>query len=126
MTGWNASNGDGVLFYPGTDAIFPGQSYGLAGPIASLRLKYWRRGIQDVEYLALADRVDHKATSAIVERMVPRVLWETGVGSSSDPTWVRAPISWSVDPDDWEAARKELARIIAGRNPAGAEEGSTR
>ncbi|MDW6023083.1 DUF4091 domain-containing protein [Mesorhizobium sp. BAC0120] len=126
MTGWNTSNGDGVLFYPGTDAIFPGQSYGLAGPIASLRLKYWRRGIQDVEYLALADRVDRKATSAIVERMVPRVLWETGVGSSSDPTWVRAPISWSVNPDDWEAARKELARIIAGRNPAGAEEGSTR
>ena len=34
--------------YPGTDKIFKKQSYGIRGPIASLRLKFWRRGIQDV------------------------------------------------------------------------------
>jgi hypothetical protein len=112
MTGPNTSNGDGVLFYPGTDAIFPEHSYGLAGPIASLRLKYWRRGIQDVEYIALAEAVDRRATWAIIERMVPKVLWETGVGDPADPSWVRVPVSWSTNPDDWEAARRELADII--------------
>jgi len=113
LTGDNTSNGDGVLFYPGTDAIFPKHSYGLEGPIASLRLKHWRRGIQDVEYIELAKAVDPAATEAIVERMVPKVLWETGVGDPSDPTWVHAPISWSTDPDDWESARRQLADIIA-------------
>ena len=71
MTGPNTSNGDGVLFYPGTDAIFPEHSYGLAGPIASLLLKDWRRGIQDVEHLALAEAVDRKATLAIIEANGP-------------------------------------------------------
>jgi hypothetical protein len=111
-TGWNTSNGDGVLFYPGTDAIFPERSYQLEGPIASLRLKHWRRGIQDVEYIALAEAVDRAATWSIIERMVPKVLWETGVDSPRDPTWVRAPVGWSTDPDEWEKARRELARII--------------
>jgi hypothetical protein len=112
LTGWNASNGDGVLFYPGTDAVFPSESYGLAGPIASLRLKHWRRGIHDVAYIHIARSVNPDAVAAIIERMVPKVLWETGVGDPSDPTWVHAPISWSTDPDDWEAARAELADII--------------
>ena len=115
MTGWNASNGDGVLFYPGTDKVFPKESYGLAGPIASLRLKHWRRGIQDVDYLALAAKVDRAAVSAIVDRMVPKVLWENGVNDRSDPTWALAPISWSTNPDDWEAAREKLANIIERR-----------
>lgn len=116
LTGPNTSNGDGVLFYPGTDAIFPQHSYELEGPIASLRLKHWRRGIQDVEYLALAEAIDRQATWAVIERMVPRVLWETGVGDPSDPTWVLAPVSWSTNPDDWEYARRQLAAIIANRS----------
>jgi hypothetical protein len=109
---WNYGNGDGVLFYPGTDRIFPAVSLGLEGPIASLRLKYWRRGIQDVDYIAMAAKVDPAATEAIVKRMVPKVLWEYGVSDPADPTWVRADISWSTNPDDWEAARAELADII--------------
>ena len=114
MSGGNYSNGDGVLFYPGSDAAYPERSYGLQGPIASLRMKYWRRGIQDVDYLTLAEKRDAAATKAIIERMVPKVLWEYGVNDPSDPSWVRAPISWSTNPDDWERARKALADIIEG------------
>jgi len=113
-TGWNYSNGDGVLFYPGTDHLFPADSYGLAGPIASLRLKHWRRGIQDVDYLALAAAIDPERTAAIVARMMPAFYWEVGVESEDDPTYVYADISWPTDPDAWEAARKELADIIDG------------
>lgn len=106
------SNGDGVLFYPGTDTLFPSDSYGVDGPFASLRMKQWRRGIEDYEYLARAVEIDPVAVSNIVETMIPSVVWEVGVDSVRDPTYVRADISWSTDPDDWDAARAELARII--------------
>jgi hypothetical protein len=112
QAGWNYFNGDGVLFYPGTDTRFPTDSYGLKGPFASLRLKLWRRGIQDHDYLTLAATINPTRTQEIVQQMVPKVLWEYDVDDPSDPTWVRTDISWSTDPDDWEAARAELADII--------------
>ena len=66
---WGHSNGNGVLFYPGTDTLYPEDSYGINGPIASLRLKHWRRGLQDVDYIALAAKRDPAATQAIVDRI---------------------------------------------------------
>ncbi|MGM0575118.1 MAG: hypothetical protein ACQEXJ_05245 [Myxococcota bacterium] len=111
-TGWNYANGDGVLFYPGTDEVFPDESYGVKGPLASLRLKYWRRGLQDAAYLAMAEKVAPRKTRAIVRDMVPKVLWEYGVDDPEDPTWTRTDISWSNDPDDWEEARRKLADLI--------------
>jgi len=114
-TGWNYSNGDGVLFYPGTDTVFPKSSLGVEGPFASLRLKHWRRGIQDVDYLTLAAAKHPKEVQQIVDRLVPRVLWEVGVDDEKDPTYVHADISWSVDPQVWEKARAELALLIERR-----------
>src|SRR5262249_15239537 len=40
-------NGEGLLYYPGTDA-------GIEGPVASMRLKALRDGLEDYEYLLLA------------------------------------------------------------------------
>ncbi|MEZ5512866.1 MAG: DUF6067 family protein [Steroidobacteraceae bacterium] len=111
-TGWNYSNGDGVLMYPARDSVYPEESYGLTGLFASLRLKHWRRGIQDVEYLALAAKKDPARVNALVKRMVPSVYWEVGVETSADPSWKLGDISWSIDPDVWESARRELAQII--------------
>ena len=113
-TGWHYANGDGVLFYPGTDLRFPADSYGVAGPLASLRLKHWRRGVQDIDYVVLARKRDAKRTDAIVQRMVPKVLWEVGVDDPKDPTYKHGDVSWSSDPEAWEAARRELAAIIRG------------
>jgi hypothetical protein len=113
-TGWNYSNGDGVLFYPGTDTLYPNESYGLEGPIASLRLKHWRRGIQDVDYLALARAINPTRVQQILNERVPKALWDYGVTDPNDPTWVRTDISWSSNPDDWESARAELADLIEG------------
>lgn len=117
-TGWRYTNGDGVLFYPGTDRVFPKRSLELDGPLASLRLKHWRRGIQDAGYLALAREKDAAATARIVESLVPRVLWEVGVDDPADPTHKRTDICWPTDPDVWEAARWQLAAIIEGKGPA--------
>lgn len=114
-TGWNYNNGDGVMFYPGTDQLYADENYGVDGPFASLRLKHWRRGLQDYEYLKAASEIDPAATRRIVQRMVPRVLWEVTVDDPDDPTYARSDISWSTDPDDWENARSELASIIASK-----------
>jgi hypothetical protein len=113
-TGWGYSNGDGVMIYPGTDQLFPSESYELRGPIASLRMKHWRRGIQDVDYLAMAESIDPVKTDSIIDAIIPKVLWEYGCAEEWDPTWLRTDISWSTDPDDWEAARRALAEIIEG------------
>ena len=115
-TGWNYSNGDGVLFYPGTDQVFPEENLNLQGPIASLRLKYWRRGVQDVIYLEQAMARDPVATQAIINEMVPEVMWELGVANPLDPTYVHKPPSWSNNPDDWENARRLLGNIILGNS----------
>lgn len=114
-TGSEYANGDGVLFYPGTDTHFPQFSYGLTGPIASLRLKQWRRGIQDTDYLTMAAQKDPKAVAALVQKMIPKTLWEVGVTDPKDPSYVHADISWSINPDDWEQARRQLANIIQGK-----------
>jgi len=110
------ANGNGVLMYPGTDTVFPASSYGVAGPIASLRLKHWRRGIEDVDYLTLASAIDPTSVSVIVDKMVPSVLWEVQCHDpTSDCSYSYAPSSWSNDPDDWETARAALAHIIDGQ-----------
>jgi len=112
-TGFGYSNGDGVLFYPGTDTFYPQDSYGVEGPLVSVRLKQLRRGIQDVLYLSLAQAINPAAVQAIVQRMIPKVLWEIGVDNPADPTYVRTDLPWSTDPDVWEAARQDLADLIA-------------
>lgn len=116
-TGTNYDNGNGVLFYPGTDTLFPEESYGVAAPIASLRLKHWRRGLQDHDYLTIASKLDAQRVTEIVERMIPKVLWESDAPGYSDPSFAQGDISWSSDPDHWEAARKELADIIEKSQP---------
>jgi Domain of unknown function (DUF4091) len=109
------ANGNGVFMYPGTDTVFPSSSYGIAGPIASLRLKHWRRGLEDVDYLTLAAAIDASAVSALVAKMVPSVLWEQQCHDpANDCSYTYAPPSWSDKPDDWEAARAALAHIIDG------------
>lgn len=51
---WNSLGGDSSFDRPTpTTILYPGERFGIHGPLASLRLKAFRRGQQDVEYLAL-------------------------------------------------------------------------
>jgi len=120
MYGRNGTtNGNGVLVYPGTDVMHPSNSYGVDGPFASLRLKEWRRGIQDSDYLALASQINSTAVRNIINSIIPKAMWENPA-PQGDPSWFVGGISWSADPDTWEAARAQLAQIIAGASPAAA------
>lgn len=120
MFGTNGTtNGNGILVYPGTDVMNPSDSYGVDGPFASLRLKEWRRGIQDADYLALASQINPTAVQNIMNSVIPKALWENPA-PEGDPSWFVGGVSWSADPDVWEAARAQLAQIISGAASASA------
>jgi hypothetical protein len=119
-TGWNYSNGDGVLMYPGTEVMFPSDSYGVNGPFASIRMKEWRRGIQDVDYLTMAAAMDPAAVRSLVNTMVPKALWDFGVDNPSDPSYVHADLGWPNNPETWERARAQMALLIGGSDPLAA------
>jgi hypothetical protein len=96
-------NGDGVLVYPGQDAKHPEEDRGIAGPVASIRLKNIRRGMQDVEYLWLASKNGlAKEAGAAADACVPRAFSEAA----------RDKVSWSERGSDWDAARRKLAEAI--------------
>ena len=83
-------NGDGVLFYPGYEA-------GINGPIASFQIKSLRRGAQDYEYLwLLRGAGKEKEANAILDTVCP------------------APGRWNDDPESWEKARLEWAKLLTG------------
>ncbi len=76
-------NGDGTLFYPGTPAKIGGTSQ---IPIASLRLKMIREGMEDYEYLkALADAGDPAMADAMAAKLSP-----TAYQNAKDPAAIDA------------------------------------
>jgi hypothetical protein len=91
---WDFSgNGDGTLFYPGTPAKIGGTTH---IPIASIRLKMIREGMEDYEYLKLlADNGDAALAKQVAGALFPR------------------PYSTEQRPEDLMAARAKLANRLA-------------
>ncbi len=81
-------NGEGSLVYPARDV-------GYDGIAPSLRLKALRDSIQDYEYLAILDRLGRAAEA---EKIVVPLA----------DSWFH----WDPDPEHYDAARAELARLI--------------
>ena len=145
---WDFSgNGDGTLFYPGTPARIGGTTH---VPVASIRLKMIREGMEDYEYLKLlADAGDADARArrsptrssrtrtrprsrrerlmAARERIARRIV-ELG-GGALDPRGRRIPrraprASWRTRP---EAARPGGAARASSRSavwPCGRRSGA--
>jgi hypothetical protein len=67
---WDFSgNGDGTLFYPGTTARIGGST---DVPVASIRLKMIREGMEDYEYLrALSDAGDPDMARRVARELFP-------------------------------------------------------
>jgi len=84
--------GNGVLVYPGRHLP---QLSGLnlrasPGPVPSMRLKAWRRGLQDAEIYQLARAVSPEPARKIIEALIPRAL-ALGQG---EPAWPDDPAKW--------------------------------
>ncbi|MCU0914413.1 MAG: DUF4091 domain-containing protein [Planctomycetes bacterium] len=81
-------NGEGMLFYPGEDA-------GIEGPVATIRLKNLRDGLEDYEYFTLLEkRKGKEAVDEIVRAAVP--------------TWGM----WNQDPYHLLGLRERMAHEI--------------
>jgi hypothetical protein len=98
-------NGDGVLIYPGEDKLHPEQDRGITGPISTIQLANFRRGLQDHQYLTLARKLKLDAlVNDVLQSVVPRVFSDSGPA-----------IGFSEAGNDYERARYKLAQAIAKR-----------
>jgi Domain of unknown function (DUF4091) len=84
----NRYNGEGFLFYPGTEA-------GIAGPVTSLRLKALREGMEDFAYFVLLAKL---GDSTYLDQAVSKI------GTS----WWK----WDDHPEQLFQTRAEIAKRI--------------
>ena len=102
--------GDGQFIYAGEDNLFPGDSRGIRGPIASIRLKNWRRGQQDYEYFWLA-RQRGIPISQYINEAVPRAFDDydgsTYRNQGNQPVWATRGYAY-------ERVRREIAELLEG------------
>ena len=96
--------GDGVLIYPGLEVLHPEEDRAIAGPISTVQLANYRRGLQDHLYLTLARKagLDSLVDEAL-RAIVPRVFSES-----------TEAVGWSEAGNDYEAMRLRLGLAIAG------------
>jgi hypothetical protein len=100
------ANGDGSLLYPGRQLdAFGDRSLDFAGVIPSIRLKNWRRGIEDGLYLRMARQRDPVGADAVAHALIPTAFHEARAG---------APSSWSPRGDAFFEARRALLAIAMG------------
>jgi hypothetical protein len=100
---------DGVLLYPGTQRdSFDEHSIGLEGVLPSIRLKNWRRGVEDAGYLRMARERDAARADAVARWLVPTAFGEARSGE--------AP-SWGSRGKPFFEARRALLAIALGRAP---------
>jgi hypothetical protein len=96
-------NGDGVLIYPGEDKLHPEQDRGIPGPVSTIQLANFRRGLQDHQYLTLARKLKLDAlVNEVLQSVVPRVFSDSGPA-----------VGFSEAGNDYERARYKLAQAIA-------------
>jgi hypothetical protein len=96
-------NGDGVLIYPGEDKLHPEQDRGIPGPISTVQLANFRRGLQDHQYLTLARKLKlDSLINDVLQSVVPRVFSDSGPA-----------VGFSEAGNDYERARYKLAQTIA-------------
>jgi len=103
-----AAEGANRLFYPGS-------RFGLKTVLASVRLKWLRRGMQDVAYLWLLQR---RQRGAIARAMTDMLVRYAGLDATGDHYQDVRLDGWVRDGEAWVAARRILAReILAAIHP---------
>jgi hypothetical protein len=96
-------NGDGVLMYPGEEKLHPDQDRGIAGPINTIQLANFRRGLQDHLYLTLARQLGlNSLVNDELQAVVPRVFSDA-----------KGTVGFAETGNEYERARYRLAQAIA-------------
>jgi hypothetical protein len=93
-----------------TGSIYPGERFGISGPIPSIRLKVQRNGTQDIDLLDQAAREtgDVASLRQELERLIPIPLW------TEPPRAAR-----QLSPEEWDSHNlaEEHEPIYQGRGP---------
>lgn len=109
-------------------SAYPDTNYGVNGVFASIRLKLYRKSMQDYDYLYMA--------SQNCSSCVDSILTSVGIHYKNDTIMDWSNISYGVgwgwdmktivygSTDDFERARAKLANIILGTNPPSEFKGS--
>jgi hypothetical protein len=96
-------HGDGVLMYPGEERLHPEEDRAVPGPVGTIQLANFRRGLQDHQYLTLARRLGLESEVAnALQTIVPRVFSDAG-----------ERVSFPETGDPYERVRLQLARAIS-------------
>jgi hypothetical protein len=99
------ANGNGVLMYPGEEALHPAEDRGIKGPCSTIQLADLRRGLQDHLYLTMArERGLAGLVDEALRAVVPRVFSDAGLR-----------LGFAETGDEFEAARYRLAQGLSGR-----------
>lgn len=94
----------GQLIYP----EYPGRE-GIAEPVAGIRMKSFRRGAQDFEYLRLLEKARGRpAAMKLLNTALGNCLHEPNRPYG-------APGDWSHNPEDWNRMRAEALRLLGTR-----------
>lgn len=96
-------NGAGVIFYPGPD-----------GPVASIRMKNMRDGLEDFEYLWLLEQAVEKVRSGELE--VPEGWLERAGTALAIDDRLGSLTDYSRDPEDLLKERRGIATLLAEAN----------
>jgi hypothetical protein len=95
---WNNVNNAGTYAsanYPGEGMlVYPGQTVGVKGVVASMRLKWLRDGVEDYDYIQ------------ILKNLKPELAMQ--IAKSVGPDWT----NWTRDPNAIQAAREKLGDTI--------------
>ncbi len=121
--------GNGVLFYPGarlSDVGLPN----IDGPVSCLRMKAYRRGLQDYEYGWLLKQAgNQKVADDLVRAVIPKALVEAGRKLTAQEAQAAAQAEaagrstaskggsdgtpfWSRDVNVWYQMREDLAAAL--------------
>jgi len=100
---WTEYNGDGLIFYPGPD-----------GPVATIRMKCIRDGLEDYEYLWLLKDAVARAKRGEPPRAADW-LRRAEQALAVDPALVRSLTEYSTRGDDLLAARRAIAELLTAR-----------
>ncbi|NOX59233.1 MAG: hypothetical protein GXP29_10295, partial [Planctomycetes bacterium] len=113
---------DCVDYDPGV-LLYPGSSFGLSEPVASLRLKRLRRSAQDGLYLHLLEKFRGK--EHIARTVLESLLYRFGTASYGAHFADGTRHPWCENPYAWEAARNICAKeILATGDEQGGIEGA--
>ena len=111
---------DGAFASDAAALIYPADEYGLRerGPVASVRLKRLRRGIQDYELLRL---LETNGQQLLAQKMAAQVVRWVGTDACLDNLLSTKEAGWPASPSVLALARLLMLRELAGEfapNPA--------